>query len=86
MAWHGRCVSLTEAELVHTSEQALNALFLQPPGRNQIPFNEFWIALAAADVQSARTNVNTIAEMELALDRMELANEVMHREGLIHLI
>ena len=37
-------------------------------------------------LQTPRTNLNTIAEMELALDRVEVANKVMHREGLIHLI
>ena len=59
-------------------EHMLNMLF--STGRDDIGFDELWRAL-----RKSRSMLSRVA-VEEALDAMEAANKVMHREGRVHLI
>ena len=59
-------------------ERTLNNLF--STGRDDVGFDELWQALRKSRMPLPR------ASIEAALDAMEAANKVMHRESRIHLI
>ena len=59
-------------------ERMLNKLF--STGRDDVGFDELWRALRKSRSMLSR------AAVEEALDAMEDANKVMHREGRVHLI
>ena len=70
----------TAAELENEAvvERTLNKLF--STGRDDVGFDELWQALRKSRMPLPR------ASIEAALDAMEAANKVMHRESRIHLI
>ena len=67
-----------EIETEVSVERMLNRLF--STGRDDVGFDELWRALRKARSMLSR------AAVEEALDAMEAANKVVHREGRVHLI
>ena len=72
---------LQPAEVEMMVEETLNKLFAAD--RDDVPFEELYENIAAADVRIAAAGESIV---EAALEAMEQANKVMHREGRIHLI
>ena len=74
---------MTEKEMDEAVEDTLNGLFGGVLDRDDVPFDELYITLTRKEPRAALAGGQALED---SLARLEAANKIITRDGVIHLI